>query len=52
MARSADQGLGLVVCDSEEAARGFADFLKTAPDAYGVTLHRESIGVAEVMAHA
>jgi hypothetical protein len=52
MARSADQGLGVVVFDSEQAARGFADFLKSAPDGYGVTLDRESIGVAEVMAHA
>jgi hypothetical protein len=52
MARSADQGLALIVFDSEEAAQGFADFLKSTPDAPGVTLDRESIGVAEVLAHA
>ena len=52
MARSADQGLAVIVFDSEEAAQGFADFLKTVPDAPGVTLDRDSIVVAEVLAHA
>jgi hypothetical protein len=32
MARSADQGLAVVVFDSQAAAQSFADFLKTAPD--------------------
>jgi hypothetical protein len=50
--RSADQGLALIVFDSEEAAQGFADFLRTVPDSPGVTLDRESIGVCEVLAHA
>jgi len=52
VARSADQGLALIVFDSEEAAQGFANFLKSVPDAAGVTLDRESIVVGEVMAHA
>jgi hypothetical protein len=52
MARSADQGLAVVVFDSQAAAQSFADFLKTAPDEGGVTLDRDSIGVAEVLAHA
>jgi hypothetical protein len=52
MARSADQGLAVVVFDSEQAAQNFADFLKTAPDEGGVTLDRDSIAVAEVLAHA
>jgi hypothetical protein len=52
MARSADQGLAVVVFDSEEAAQGFADFLKTAPDEGGVRLDRDSIVVAEILAHA
>jgi hypothetical protein len=52
MARSADQGLAVVVFDSQAAAQSFADFLETAPDEGGVTLDRDSIGVAEVLAHA
>jgi hypothetical protein len=52
VARSADQGLALIMFNSEEAAQGFADFLKTVPDSPGVTLDRESIGVGEVVAHA
>lgn len=52
VARSAEQGLALIVFDSEEAAQGFADFLKTIPDGRGVTLDRGSIVVAEVLAHA
>ena len=52
VARSAHQGLALIMFNSEEAAQGFADFLKTAPDSPGVTLDRESIGVGEVVAHA
>jgi hypothetical protein len=52
IARSADQGLAVIVFDSQEAAQGFADFLKTAPDGGGVTLDRDSIVVAEVLAHA
>ena len=51
MVRSADQGLAVIMFDSEEAAQGLANFLKTVPDAPGVTLDRESIGMAEVMAH-
>jgi hypothetical protein len=49
---SDNQGLALIVFDSREAAQGFADFLKAAPDAPGVTPNRESIGVCEVLAHA
>jgi len=52
VARSANQGLALIVFDTEQAAQSFADFLKTVPDAAGVTLDRESIGVGEVLAHA
>jgi len=52
VARSANQGLAMIVFDSEEAAGGFADFLKNAPDSPGVTLDRESIGVGEVLARA
>jgi hypothetical protein len=52
MARSAEQGLAVIVFDSQSAAQGFADFLKTAPDEGGVTLDRDSIAVAEVLAHA
>jgi hypothetical protein len=52
VARSANQGLALILFDSEEAAQGFADLLKTVPDSPGVTLDRESIGVGEVLAHA
>ena len=52
VARAADQGLALVVFDSEEAAQGFADFLKTATDSPGVTLDRKSINVGKVMARA
>ena len=52
VARSANKGLALIMFDSREAAQGFADFLKTAPDEGGVTLDRDSIEVAEVMAHA
>jgi Winged helix-turn helix len=39
--RSAEQGLAVIVFDSEEAAQSFADFLKTAPDEGGVTLEAE-----------
>jgi len=52
LARSADQGLAVIVFDSEEAAQSLADFLKTVPDAPVVTLDRDSIVVAEVLAHA
>jgi hypothetical protein len=52
VARSANQGLALIMFDSEEAAQGFVDFLMTVPDSPGVTLDRESIGVGEVLAHA
>jgi hypothetical protein len=52
VARSADQGLALVIFDSEETAQSFADFLKSVPDSPGVTMDRESIGVCEVLAHA
>lgn len=52
VAQSANQGLALIVFDSEEAANGFADFLKMAPDDAGVTLDRESIGVGQVLANA
>ncbi len=37
MAGPADQGLSLIMFDSEEAARSFTDFLKTAPPEAGVT---------------
>lgn len=49
---SADQGISLIMFDSEEAAQGFANFLKTAPDLPGVMLDRENIVVGEVLAHA
>ena len=52
MAHSADGGLALVVFDSEEAAQSFAHFLKSVPDAPGVTLDRDSIVVVEVLTHA
>jgi hypothetical protein len=52
VARSADQGLALVMFDSKETAQSFADFLKSVPDTPGVTMDRESIGVCEVLAHA
>jgi len=52
MARSADQGLAVIVFDSQDAAESFAEFLKASPDAGGVTLDRDSIAVAEVLAHA
>ena len=52
VARSADQGLALVIFDSEQTAQNFADFLKSVPDSPGVTMDRESIGVCEVLAYA
>jgi len=52
VALTADQGLALIVFDSEEAALGFADFLKNVPTSAGVMLNRESIGVGQVLAHA
>jgi len=51
VAGPADQGLALVTFDSEEAAQGLADFLKSAPEEAGVTLDREGIWVGEVLAH-
>jgi len=50
MARDANQGLALVVFDSEEGARSFADFLKVTPGAPGVAPDRERIDVCEVFA--
>jgi hypothetical protein len=52
VASSADAGVAAVMFDSEEAAKGFASFLQSAPAAPGVTLDRESIEVGQVMAHA
>jgi hypothetical protein len=52
VAQSANQGLAIIVFDSEEAAKGFAEFLRSAPDAGGVRLNRESIGVGQVLANA
>jgi hypothetical protein len=52
VARPANQGLALIMFDSNEAAESFADFLKTAPDARGAMIHRDSIEVAEILAHA
>ena len=49
---SADAGVAAVMFDSEEAAQGFASFLRGAPAVPGVTLDRESIEVGQVMAHA
>jgi heme-degrading monooxygenase HmoA len=49
VARTADQGVAVVVFDSEEAAQGFANFLKSAPDAPGTTLNRD---VGQVLASA
>jgi hypothetical protein len=50
MARSADQGLAMIVFNLEEAAQDLADLLKTVPDTPGVMLDRESIGVTGVLA--
>jgi hypothetical protein len=52
LARSVDQGLAVIVFDSEKAAQSYAEFLKTVPDAPGVTIDQESIEVCEVLAHA
>jgi hypothetical protein len=52
VARSPDTGIAMVMFDSEEAAQGFANFLKSTPDAGGVTLDRENITVGQVFAHA
>jgi hypothetical protein len=52
VAQSGNQGLAIIVFDSEEAAKGFAEFLRSAPDAGGVTLNRESIEVGRVLANA
>ena len=52
VARSADAGIAMVMFDSEEAAQGFADFLKSAPDEAGVTLDRENIEVGQGLAHS
>ena|GEM_PF-5513978 len=49
---SADTGVAAVLFDSEEAAKGFASFLATAPIAHGVTLDPGSIEVGQVMAQA
>ena len=48
---SPDTGVAAVMFDSEEAARGFARSLPSAPTAHGVTLDRDSIEVGQVMAH-
>ena len=45
-----DRGMGLVVVESEENARGLADMIRQAPPDDGVTL--ESIDVREVVAQA
>jgi len=50
MARSANQGLAMIVFNLEEAAQDFADLLKTVPDTPGVMLDRESIGATGVLA--
>lgn len=52
MAIAASQGLALIVFDAEEAARNFAEFLRSSIDGPGVFLDRESIKVCEVFAHA
>lgn len=52
LARAANQGLAVIIFDSEENAQSYADFLRTMPPAPGVTMDRESIGVCEVLAHA
>ncbi|MGA9774512.1 MAG: hypothetical protein WBU92_01175 [Candidatus Dormiibacterota bacterium] len=49
---AADAGVATVIFDSEEAAKGFASFLQSAPAEPGVALDRESIEVGQVMAHA
>ena len=45
-----DRGMGMVVVESEENARGLADMIQSAPPDDGVTL--ESIEVREVVAQA
>jgi len=52
VAGPADQALAVILFESEEAAQGFANFLKSASDPPGATLDRESIVVGEVLAHA
>ncbi len=52
LARSENQGLAVIVFDSQEAAQGYADFLKTMPEGGGIVLDRDSIGVCPVLAHA
>ena len=52
VAGPADEGVSLIMFDSEEAALGFADLLKSAPAEAGVTLYREDVWVGEVVAHA
>ena len=49
--RSEDnQGMSLIAVESEEAARGIADMIHSAPPDEGVTL--ESVDVREVVASA
>jgi hypothetical protein len=52
LARAADQGLAVIVFETEEAAQSYADMLHGVPDAPGVTIDQESIGVCPVLAHA
>ena len=52
VARTANEGVALVMFESEEAAQGFANFLKTAPDEPDTTLNRDSIDVGQVLASA
>ncbi len=52
LARSEDQGLAVIVFDSEGAAQSYADFLRTVPEGGGVKIDRDSIGVLPVLAHA
>jgi hypothetical protein len=52
MEHSETEGQAVVIFDSKVAAQGFADLLKTAPDAPGVTPDRASVAVCEVLGHA
>ena len=47
-----DTGVAVVMFDSEQAARGFAQMLRGAPDSPGVTLDRDSIHVGQVIKYA
>ena len=47
-----DTGVAVLMFDSEQGAKGFAEMLRGAPDSPGVTLDRNSIHVGQVIKHA